>query len=60
MLALGLARVIDYQNPAYGQVYLRRMRQVAGRPRPRQRCQCLARVGGHARDGALGGPVDGV
>jgi indolepyruvate ferredoxin oxidoreductase beta subunit len=28
MLALGLARVIDYQNHAYGQVYLRRMRQV--------------------------------
>ena len=28
MLALGLARVTDYQNRAYGQVYLRRMRQV--------------------------------
>jgi len=28
MLALGLARVIDYQNHAYGQVYLRRLRQV--------------------------------
>jgi indolepyruvate ferredoxin oxidoreductase beta subunit len=28
MLALGLARVVDYQNRAYGQVYLRRMRQV--------------------------------
>ena len=28
MLALGLARVIEYQNPAYGRVYLRRMRQV--------------------------------
>ena len=28
MLALGLARVVGYQNRAYGQVYLRRMRQV--------------------------------
>ncbi len=28
MLTLGLARVIEYQNPAYGRVYLRRMRQV--------------------------------
>jgi indolepyruvate ferredoxin oxidoreductase beta subunit len=28
MLSLGLARVTDYQNRAYGQVYLRRMRQV--------------------------------
>ena len=59
MLALGHARMLEYQDRAYGQLYLQRMQSVLEAERD-GRPAGAARLRHHARDGALAGAVDGV
>ena len=59
MLALGHARMLEYQGPAYANLYLERLQQVlAGRTRRRPGGRPGFRH--HARDGTLAGAVDGL
>ena len=59
MLALGHARVLEYQDDGYAALYLQRLARVRDAERASDPHRG-ARLGDHARDRALAGAVDGV